>query len=632
MTQSIKREERENTRIRLPVILASALIVSVSNYWVSSVWNGFSLNSLFINAVFITFITGFVSFLLGKVKKSLALRPGEILIVYIMLAIATGAAGRDTVELLTQVVGHPFWFASPENEWEDIFFNYLPRWLMVEDKNVLEGFYTYNESLYQPSVFRAWLRPLLFWAAFLVVLYFGMMCINIVFRKQWMERERLSFPVAQVPLGLMDPRLSIYKNKTFWYGFGGAAWLSLMNGLHRLYPVIPGPTYGRFDVSALFTEKPWNAIDAVYIEFLPFILGLAFFIPVTLSFSIWFFYWFWKIEMVIGTVIGFRYLPGFPGYWMQGMGGVIFLSIMFFFWAREHLWHVLKTVFRPQSGHYTDEAPLYTFAILGVILSMVFLVSFCYYAGMAAWAAITFLGGFYVMSIVVTRMRAELGPPTHRFPFSLTGFITNMLGTKRIDGATLTQFGMFKFVDFGHLSTPMPPMLEGLYMKHKLRVDQTGILLSAMVIAIIIGTASGLIGNVQRGYKNISETWVGDWAFSDVARQLRYPSGTNYLYLIYTLIGGSIIAVLAVMSRRFVWWPFHPLGYIIAAEWMLRYLWFPIFIAWLVKWGILKFGGLETHRKAVLLFVGITVGDAVMIALWMIYGLVFSKWTLGAFY
>jgi hypothetical protein len=68
MTQSTEREERENTRIRLPLILVSTLVVSVSNYWVSSVWNGFSLNSLFINAVFITFITGFVSFLLGKVK------------------------------------------------------------------------------------------------------------------------------------------------------------------------------------------------------------------------------------------------------------------------------------------------------------------------------------------------------------------------------------------------------------------------------------------------------------------------------------------------------------------------------------------------------------------------------------
>jgi hypothetical protein len=86
------------------------------------------------------------------------------------------------------------------------------------------------------------------------------------------------------------------------------------------------------------------------------------------------------------------------------------------------------------------------------------------------------------------------------------------------------------------------------------------------------------------------------------------------------------------MSRRFVWWPFHPLGYILGGEWMLRYLWFSIFIAWLIKWIILKFGGLETHRKAVPIFLGITVGDAVIIAIWRIYGVIFNKWTLDTFY
>ena len=628
----MKRDTSENANIRVILIIIATIIVLINNYWISSTWNGFSLNSLFINAVFITFIISLLNLLLGKIKKSLALRPAEMLIIYMMLAVATGAAGHDTVEMLTQVVGYPFWFASPENEWEDLFYNDLPRWLMVENKNILEGFYKYNENFYEDDVFRAWLRPLLLWTAFLIVLYFCMMCINIILRKQWMERERLSFPVAQVPLGLMDPKLSIYKNNIFWYGFGGAALLSLVNGLHRLFPVVPGLAYGKFDLGTLFTEKPWNAIDAVYVEFLPFILGLAFFIPVSLSFSIWFFYWFWKMEMVLGSIIGVHYLPGFPGYWTQGMGAVILMFIMFIFWAKQHLWQVVKTVFRPQSSRYTDAAGLYTFAVLGIILSMVFLVSFCCYAGMALWVAIMFLSGFYVVSIVVTRVRAELGPPTHDFPFCPMYFITNIFGTKRIDGASLTQFAMFKFVDYGHRSNPMPHMMESLYLKDKLRVRQTGLVIGVMVIAIVLGTPLGLMGNVQRGYRYTGQLWVGNWAFPEVANQLKYPSGTNYLYITYSLVGGTIITALVIMSRRFVWWPFHPLGYILGGEWMLRYLWFSIFIAWVIKWTIFKFGGLKGHRKAVPLFIGITMGDAVMLAIWSIYGSVFNKWTLGAIY
>ena len=632
MKRDNKKDTQENTRIRLPLILIGTIVVVANNYWVSTTWSGaFSHTSLFLNAVFITFIISLLNVLLRKLNKNLALRPSEILIIYIMLAVATAATGHDTVEMLTQVVGYPFWFATPENEWEDLFFQYLPRWLMVEERNVLEGFYTYGESFYELRVFKAWLYPLLFWAAFLVVLYFCMMCINIIFRKQWIDRERVSFPVARVPLGLADPKLSFYKEKLFWYAFAGVAFLSLMNGLHRLYPVVPGPTYGKFDISAMFTEKPWNAIEGVYIEFLPFILGLSFFIPMSLSFSIWFFFWFWKMEMVLGSAVGFHYLPGFPGYGAQGMGAVILMSVMFVLWSRQHLWQVLKAVFRPRSSAYSDDAALYTFAILGIILSMVFMVSFCYYAGMAPWASIMFLGLFYTVSTVLTRARAELGPPTHDFPFTPAGAIVNVLGTKRIDGSSLTQFAMFKFVDYGNRSSLMPHTLEALYLKDRLNVRQIWLVIIAMVIAMVVGTATGLIGNVHRGYRDTGQIWVGR-GFPVVADWLKYPSGTNYLYIVYCLIGTVIITVLATLNRYFVWWPFHPLGYILGGEWMLRYFWFSIFLAWLIKWIALKFGGMDAHRKAVPFFIGVTVGDAVMIALWSIYGVIFNKSTLGLLY
>jgi hypothetical protein len=626
-------KRQENTSIRLLIVPIAVVVVIINIYWISTTWNGFSLNALFINAVFITFIIGLSNLFLNKINKRLALRPSELLLIYIMLAIATGVAGHDTVEMLTQTIGYPFWGATPENEWEDIFHRYLPRWLMVEDSNVMSGFYTYDESFYEPSVFRAWLRPLLYWSGFLIALHFCMVCINIVLRKQWMERERLTFPIAQVPLGLMDTRRSIYKSKLFWCGFGGAVGLSTMNGLHHLYPIVPGITYGKLDLTAFFTEKPWEAMDAAYVEFLPFILGAAFFIPMTLSFSLWFFFWFWRMEMVFGSAIGYNYLPGFPGYWTQGMGAAIFMFILFIFWARQHLWQVMKAVFRSQSSNYAEDKRLYTFAVLGGIGSIAFLVFFLYYAGMAPWVGILFVIGFYATSIVVTRVRAELGPPMHDFPFYHSYIMTNILGTKRIDASSLTQFAMFKFVDSGHRNNAMPHIMEGFYLKDRLRVGQTGLFLSAMVIAIVLGSTLGLFGNVQRGYRHTGQSWVGEWVFPELANDLRYPSdGMNKMYIIYFSLGGSIVSGLVVMSRRFVWWPFHPLGYIMGNEWNMRYMWFSIFMAWSMKWVILKFGGLKAHRKAVPLFIGITVGDATMIAIWKLYGVVFNKSTLDIFY
>jgi len=459
-----------------------------------------------------------------------------------------------------------------------------------------------------------------------------MMCISIVFQRQWMDREKLSFPIAQVPLGIMNPKVSTYKSKLFWYGFSGATLLSILNGLHRLYPTVPGPTYGKYDFSALFTEKPWNAIEGVYIEFLPFILGIAFFIPVSLSFSIWFFFWFWKMETVLGNAVGVHYLPGFPGYGAQGTGAILLMFFMFILWSKQHLWQVLKAVFRPKVSGYFNDRALFIFAFFGLILGFTFLVIFQYYAGMSPWVSILFLGGYYVLSTVLSRVRAELGPPTHDFPFDPKYLITNIFGTKRIDGSSLTQFAMFKFVDYGNRSNVMPQMLENFYIKDRLRVRQNAIIIGTMIAAMVIGASLGLIGNVQRGYRDTGQTWVGDWAFPELANELKYPSGTNYLYIIYMLAGGAIVSGLVFMSRRFVWWPFHPLGYILGGEWLLRYLWLSIFIAWLIKWIILKFQGLDGHRKAVPFFIGITMGDAVMLSIWSIYGNLFNKWTLELLY
>ncbi len=625
-----KRSETPgNQKIRLTVIFIATIIVILENYFVSSTWNGFSLNSLFINAVFVIFVLSLLNPLL---KKGLSLNPSELFIIYMMLAVATGVAGHDTLEMLTQTIGYPYWFATPENEWEDLFFKNLPKWLLVDNKKVLEGFYTYNESFFEPRVFKAWFHPLLIWSGFLISVYICMLCINIILRKQWTENEKLSFPVAQVPLGLISPRLSFYKEKIFWYGFAGTAMLSLINGLHRLYPVIPGITYGKFDLGALFTEKPWNAIDVVYIEFLPFILGLAFFIPVNLSFSIWFFYWFWKFESVLGSIIGFHYLPWFPGYWVQGMGAVVVLFIMFLFWAKDHLGQVIKTIFNIKPNVSSSDSSYYRVAILGAILSFAFIILFCYNMGMALWVSLIFISGFFMVCIVVTRVRVELGPPTHDFPFTPSSFIASIFGTKRIDSSSLTQLAILKFLDYGHRSNPMPHILESFYIKDKLQIKQNGIFFVTMIIAIIFGTLTGMFGNLKRCYSSIGQTWVGDWAFAELANWLRYPSGTSYLYIIYFVVGGIVVSILVTLSRFFVWWPFHPLGYILGGEWMLRYLWFSIFLAWLIKWAILKFGGINGYRKNVPLFVGITVGDAVMLAFWKIYGNAFNRWTLDFVY
>ena len=612
--------------------MVGTLLVVFTHYWVASTWNGFTLASLFINAIVITFILGLLNVLLLKLGKTIVLRPAELILVYVMLTSATAAAGHDTLEILTQIVAYPIHFASPENDWKSIFFHYLPARLVILDPVVAEGLIRYNDTFFEPHIWPIWVEPILLWSFFMIVLYFSMICLSLLLRQQWIKNELLTFPIAQIPLQLVSPRRSIYHNRGFWLGFLATALLSFNNGLHRLVPLVPGLTYGKYDLAKLFPQPPWSAIEVAYIEILPFVTGLAFFIPIKLSFSIWFFYWFWKLINVTGQATGLHQLPHFPGYWIQGLGGMAMLGVMFLFWARRHLVEAFRVVFTSAKPRPSDDTP-YHFAVWGFFISGGIAVAFLAYAGMSPLFAILFLVGFFGMTMVTTRLRAQVGPPTHEIPFTVSAFLTKMIGTRYIDNRTLTQFSLFKFVDFGQRGSPMPQIMEGFYLQHQLHSRQTKVIVVGIVVALILGTVIGFVGNLERAYRLTNRTWAGEWTFPELVGYIQNKTaGLDLAYLTYFSLGGSMVFVLASLSRRFIWWGLHPLGYIIGQEWMLRHLWFPIFMAWLIRWTLVKFSGLKGLRSATPIFLGFTIGDATCLLLWKAYAIIFNQQTLGFTY
>ena len=47
------------------------------------------------------------------------------------------------------------------------------------------------------------------------------------------------------------------------------------------------------------------------------------------------------------------------------------------------------------------------------------------------------------------------------------------------------------------------------------------------------------------------------------------------------LFTGSLL----MMHRYFLWWPLHPIGYILGSSVPMPTLWFPLFLSFLLKWG-----------------------------------------------
>ena len=69
------------------------------------------------------------------------LKRGELLTVYVMLFIASAMAGHDMLQTAVPVLTYGFWYATLENQWQQLFWRHLPPWLVVSNTQELQVYY-----------------------------------------------------------------------------------------------------------------------------------------------------------------------------------------------------------------------------------------------------------------------------------------------------------------------------------------------------------------------------------------------------------------------------------------------------------------------------------------------------------
>ncbi len=131
------------------------------------------------------------------------------------------------------------------------------------------------------------------------------------------------------------------------------------------------------------------------------------------------------------------------------------------------------------------------------------------------------------------------------------------------------------------------------------------------------------------GLVHVDDGFAGGWAFgADPWRKLRgwliAPRDADVSSTAAYAFGLLFTLFLASMRTRFLWWPFHPVGYLVSGSFGLFRLWLPIFLTWLIKTLILRYGGLDWYRKARPFFFGLIVGDCVIGSIWTLIAIVFE--------
>ena len=177
----------------------------------------------------------------------------------------------------------------------------------------------------------------------------------------------------------------------------------------------------------------------------------------------------------------------------------------------------------------------------------------------------------------------------------------------------------------------MPWILEGQVIADRAKLRPTGMFI-ALLVAIVMGVASGLWAHLhlyfQYGINPGRFEWVND-GFLMLQQRLVNPSTTHLAETGIIVLGGVIALALSALRHRFLWFPLHPAGFAVGFSNFMHYLWCPFLVGWLVKWLIMKHGGLHAYRRAIPLFVGIVLGDYGMTAVW---ALVRQVWRVPTYF
>ena len=641
MRRNLTANAAKPSHVTLRATLIGVVLIIVNAFWIYNMEivrysPETTTVALILNAVIWLIALIILNVFLQRFLPRHAFSQGELMVIYVMMAIGAAICGLEFIETLVHSIGHPVAYATPENDWANLFISSLPKWLIIHSESVVKAYYTGESTLYTEEHIRGIITPVLTWGLFAFVLVSTLAVITVFFRSQWINAERLTYPIIQIPLEMTQDTSQFFKRRAMWTSFTIVLCFQIFNGLYFFFPQVPHVPIWYVDFGHLFSDKPWNVMGMMRISFYPFMIGLVYFSPLDLSLSAWFFFLIWKAELVTKYLMGWA-IPAGMAFNHQANGGAYLAICMLAIWAsRKRLMQILKNVLGVDKDLDESSEPIpFRLAFLGVVLGLVFLIWFCFLGGMSLWAAFLFFALYGAVSICVTKLRAELGAPVHYYPdIGPSNLLYYSLGTRRLGAKNLGMMALLRWFSLAHRNNPMPHQMEAFKVAERTRINNTK-LFAAIILAVGVSITAGLWASLHTLFEfgaAKSRTGLGWVFYGTLERWLVYPSGVNYPVVATVAQGFVVVLFLAFMRSRFLWWSLHPVGYLMGNDHTMNYLWMPFLIGWLVKSIVLKYGGLRAYRKTIPAAVGIILGDFVSMTIRSVIGIILDAPTYSHFW
>lgn len=600
----------------------SIIIGFISPYTVMSIQPmGMSADFITAGAIFCFFlIVAILKPILKLTKKPF--KRNELILIYSMMIAASVVPCWGFMLNLVPIISGLYYFATPENEWSELLHPHINKFLVPHDKEAITTFFEGAYFSGSSMPWKPWVIPFISWFVFMMVLYLVMICMMVIMRKQWVESERLTFPLTVLPLEMTNK--GFFRKKLMWIGFSISFFILSLNALHNYFPVVP-----KINLWKWFNLYSGSTYLIVNLSFS--ILGFSYLVNLDVSLSLWLFHLLSRLETVLFSTFNYYIPGGTPAQGgssamttHQGMGAMIVLVLVVFWVSRKHLANVWRMIWKREEN---EEAFSFGTALFGIIFGILFLAFWLWFSGIPAFALPLFLFGAFVVFLGLTRIVAEGGVGFCRGQCTPQPFVAFGVGSKPLGPQGLAALGL-TFTWVSDVRTiGMTSVLHGFKMADSVELKKRKIAwgaLLAMFLAFVISYVTIIRTGYAFGALNAQKTWffhsLPNVVASEITSKLQQPVESDAIVprWMFTGIGAGFMLFLMFMRHRFLWFPLHYLGFPINDTWIMANAWFSIFIGWLLKLTTLKWGGHKAYRNLRPLFLGFVLGTITCAGVWLI--------------
>jgi len=551
-----------------------------------------------------------------------AFSAGELLVIFVMGSVGALVPGIAMMNTFLGTVASPFYHATPQNAWREYLLEYIPVWLTPSDETGAVTWFYNSLPSGERIPWNAWVVPLFWWSSVVFALVVVMTSAMAILRKQWVENERIVFPLAEVPQELMAdaegpgfvPRLM--RGKMFWVGFAIPFGIIVWNVVTYFNPSVPRITLklgtGKFKLGHEFPEF-WTPIHLV-------IIGFAFLANTQVLLSVWLFHVLAVLQVGVSTKVGFNlgesdpFVMGDAAVVWQMTGGMIAFVMLMMWRARRHLKRVAwKAIFDSPEVDDSEEMMSYRAAVLGVLVGSGYLMLMMHKAGMSALTVGVFFFIAATMFIGIVRVVSETGFVYIRPPIVPQTFVPRLLGSAYMAPSSLAAVGMSYAMVFDNRAFCMTAIANAGKLMTPLRKHKralTWLMVGSVMFAFLFTCLYAIYLGYKHGAANF-QVWNfggGDRILNTVVTKMRNPSTPDVRRIGMLGIGVGVVTALSGLAWRFPWWPLHPIGFVIANTQTTRRTALSVFIVWLVKTVVLRLGGIQAYRRARPFFIGLIAG------------------------